>query len=282
MRAYEGDLALFLRCLGPDTPPESVDRERIWQFIRWLRAERNLKEASVKRRLAALKLFFRWLESEGVVATSVFHGLRLGLRSPNRLPRALDIHDMRRLLDAVDGSGCGIGLNDNDTLAMRAAVVTLFATGLRVSELVAVRLDDLCLPDASIVVRGKGNRERRVYLPVAGLDALQQYLARRVRDTPSAHLLVSKKGHGISARSVRNRLRAIAAGADISRRVTPHMLRHTAATQLLDAGVDTRFVQRLLGHSSIATTQIYTQVTDRMLKMKLEDADTLGRVRRAG
>lgn len=282
VRAYEGDLALFLRCLGSDVPPQDIGRDRIFQFIAWLRIERTLKETSVKRRLAALKIFFRWLEAEGIVAASVFHGIGLGIRSPKRLPRALDTHDMRRLLNAVDRSGCGIGLNDSDTRIMKAAVITLFTTGLRVSELISVRLNDLYLTDGSIVVRGKGNRERTVYLPSAGIKALEHYLVRRNRAAAEANLLISGCGRSVSARFVRSRLRAIAAGSGISRRVTPHMLRHTAATQLLDAGVDIRFVQRLLGHSSIATTQIYTQVTDSMLKMKLQDADTLGRVRRAG
>jgi integrase/recombinase XerD len=283
IRAYEGDLRLLIRDLGPDVAPEEVDRERLWKHVRWLREERRLGETSVKRRLATLRVFFRWMEAEGVVPLSIFHRLGLGIRLPKRLPRALDAFDLRRLLDTVDPQGGAMEVEDHDTLVMRTAVIVLFATGLRVSELVSSRLADVSIADASILVRGKGNRERRVYLSNGfALKALEDFLGRRQAVPGQEFLFVRQGGRRVSAQFVRSRLRSLASTAGISRRVTPHMLRHTAATQLLEAGVDIRFVQRLLGHSSIATTQIYTQVTDSMLKMKLNDADTLGRARRAG
>lgn len=283
LRAYEGDLSLLIRNVGPDAAPTGIDRERLWQHVRWLREERKLGEASVKRRLATLRIFFRWLEAEGAVPLSIFHRLGLGIRLPRRLPRALDALDLRRLLDAVDPDHPATKLTGHDALVMRTAVVILFATGLRVSELVSVRLDNVSVGEASILVRGKGNRERRVYLSSGqALKALADYLAHREGVPGEEFLFVRERGQRVSAQFVRARLRTLAISAGITRRVTPHMLRHTAATQLLEAGVDIRLVQRLLGHSSIATTQIYTQVTDTMLKMKLDGANTLGRARKAG
>lgn len=283
LRAYEGDLGLLVREVGPDTVPTVIDRERLWKHVQWLREERRLGEASVKRRLATLRIFFRWMEAEGAVPLSVFHRLGLGIRLPKRLPRALDALDLRRLLDTVDPEGFAMDGEGHDALLMRTAVVVLVATGLRVSELVSTRLADVSVADASILVRGKGNRERRVYLSSGfALRALEDFLLHRRGVPGQEFLFVREGGFRVSAQFVRSRLRSLAATAGISRRVTPHMLRHTAATQLLEAGVDIRFVQRLLGHSSIVTTQIYTQVTDSMLKMKLNDADTLGRARRAG
>lgn len=282
LRAYRGDLNLFLRDVGPDTRPADIDRDRLWQHVRWLRAERRLGEASIKRRLATIRLLFRWLEGRGVVAPSIFHRLGLGIRLPKRLPRALDELDLRRLLQAAERPGCGAGLGEHDAQVMQAAISVLVATGLRVGELVSIRRADVSLSDASVLVRGKGNRERRVYLSSgAAVQAMGDFMTAQPQIEGSDWLFTTPARKAVSAQYVRTRLRAIAEAAGVSRRVTPHMLRHTAATQLLEAGVDIRFVQRLLGHSSIATTQIYTFVTDRMLKMKLDTADTLGRARRA-
>jgi len=159
----------------------------------------------------------------------------------------------------------------------------LFATGIRISELVSIPLQNASVSDASILVRGKGNRERRVYLSSGqAAKVLTDYWERRKSIPGADWLFVRENGCRITSQYIRSRLRAVATSAGIARRVTPHMLRHSAATQLLEAGVDIRVVQRLLGHSSIATTQIYTQVTDAVLRTKLDDANTLGRLRRAG
>jgi len=283
LRAYEGDLGLFIKDVGGDEVPTAIDRDRLWQHITWLRGERRLGEASVRRRLATLRIFFRWLEAEGAVPLSIFHRLGLAVRLPRRLPRALDKSDLRRLVDAVDPAIPKPDNSDHEALLIRTAVIVLFATGIRISELVSIPLLNVSLSDASILVRGKGNRERRVYLPSGqAATALADYLEQRKSIPGGDWLFVRENGHRITAQYVRGRIRTVAAAAGISRRVTPHMLRHSAATQLLEAGVDIRVVQRLLGHSSIATTQIYTQVTDSVLRTKLDMANTLGRLRRVG
>jgi integrase/recombinase XerD len=238
-----------------------------------------LKESSVKRRMAALKVLFRWLERDEAIALTPFHRLDLAIRLPHRLPRALGPDDMRRLLrradaEAADGSFAAVLLH--------FAVVFLFATGVRVGELVALDLDAVDAEHAAILIRGKGNRERRVFLP--GAEAalvLRRYLAARARiaaESVGTRLLVAADATPVTAQHLRRRLATLAGRAAITRRVTPHMLRHTAATQLIEAGVDIRFVQKLLGHASIATTQIYTQVSDASLKATLERANTVGRV----
>jgi len=161
-------------------------------------------------------------------------------------------------------------------------VVALFTTGLRVGELVAVCLADMSERETAILVRGKGRRERRVFLPGREARAvLARYLAARVATcTPIDQLLVTANGVAVTTQYVRKRLRELARSAGIGRRITPHMLRHTAATQLLEAGVDIRFVQTLLGHTSIATTQIYAEVRDTALKARLARANMLARIRR--
>ncbi|MGE5503305.1 MAG: tyrosine-type recombinase/integrase [Actinomycetota bacterium] len=278
LRAYGTDLADFAAFLGGGRTAAAVDREDLRGYVRRLFG-RRLKEASVKRRLATLKAFFKWLEQEEVVELTPFHRLDLTVRQPHRLPRALSADEMRALLrrsrhEAAEGG--------HDRLLLHMVVVVLFATGLRVGELAAVRLPEVVPAEGLIQVRGKGNRERRVYLP--GPDAravLNRYLASRRRLKAEAPwLLLDGNASPVEPQQLRRRLSGLATRAGIERRVTPHMLRHTAATQLIEAGVDIRFVQKLLGHASISTTQIYTQVSDTSLRATLEKANTVGRLGR--
>ncbi len=163
---------------------------------------------------------------------------------------------------------------------MAFAITLLFTTGLRVGELVAISVNDVSQSDGVIQVRGKGNRERQVFILKGEASTILASFLRRRQGlaTECENLLVRADGQRISSQYVRRRLQRIAIDAGIDRRITPHMLRHTAATQLLEAGVDIRFVQRLLGHTSILTTQLYTEVRDVALRKRVEKADTLGRL----
>jgi integrase/recombinase XerD len=291
VRAYHSDLTDFRKAVGQTVGIGDVDRDLIRFYARSLLENRRLKETTARRRIATLKVLFRWLEREELIALSVFHRLDLSIRLPKRLPRALESADMRRLLRAAEAAAAQFDADVRTAapaapdgryvaLIMLFVIVVLFTTGLRVSELVSVRLDNVSHRDGHIRVSGKGNRERTVYLPGRpAMRVLMDFLdARRKIRTPSDALLVAPEGTPLTAQYIRRRLRDLAQSAGIGRRVTPHMLRHTAATQLLEAGVDIRFVQRLLGHASIATTQIYTQVRDATLKAKLARADTLSRL----
>ncbi len=279
LRAYRTDLEDFTVHAGAEATIEAIDREILRQYARRLFDAKGLKETSVKRRMAALKVMFRWLERDEAIAITPFHRLDLSIRLPHRLPRALTVDEMRRLLLAAEQLG-----RDHAGTLLHFVVICLFATGLRVGELATVALAEIDAAEGSILVRGKGNRERRVFLPGAeAAAALRRYLdSRRAIPSPLDRLLVTLSGTAISAQHLRRRITTLAENAGLTRRVTPHMLRHTAATQLIEAGVDIRFVQKLLGHASIATTQIYTQVSDTSLKATMERADTLGKVRRGG
>ncbi len=159
-------------------------------------------------------------------------------------------------------------------------MLLLLTTGVRVSELVSVVCADLDLDGRRIRIVGKGRRERFVYLTNDwSSDLLASYLALRgelaiLHD----HLLFNRAGAPLSPAAMRQRLAAAAQQAGVRLHVTPHMLRHTAATELVDAGVDIRVIQRLLGHASLTTTEIYTHVSDPTLRRVLTQADTLGRV----
>ncbi|MFD2235505.1 tyrosine-type recombinase/integrase [Phaeospirillum tilakii] len=277
LRAYRTDLADFAAFAGGRKAIDGIDRALLRSYAAHLFDVEGLKESSVKRRMAALKVMFRWLERDEVIALSPFHRLDLTIRLPRRLPRALSPEEMRRLLAAAERAAQGGGFAEVQT---RFIIVCLFTTGLRIGELVSVGLEEVDPVAATIRVRGKGNRERRVYLPGAEAERiLRGYLAARAAPgSGSDRLLVGADGVALTAQTIRRRLSQLARAAGIERRVTPHMLRHTAATQLIEAGVDIRFVQKLLGHASIATTQIYTQVSDSSLKATLERANTLKRM----
>lgn len=277
LRSYESDIADFLSWTGAPLRAKDATEDTIRGYTQHLMDERQLKPTTVRRRLACLKLLFRWMESQTIIASSVFRRLELSIRLPRRLPRALENEEARALLRHVTNATEAF---DYDMALVRFAVVVIFITGLRVSELVSIDLSDVIATEGVLNVHGKGNRERRVYLAgTQALELLRSFLElRQGVESASTRLLVRSDGHPVSAAWIRLRLRVLASRARILRHVTPHMLRHTAATQLLEAGVDIRFVQRLLGHASIATTQIYAHVSDSALKLRLTEANTLGRV----
>lgn len=279
LRAYETDLAEFSTFVGGETAVDAIDRNLLRGFAGHLFDVRELKETTVKRRMAAIKVMFRWLEVDEVVELSPFHRLDLTIRLPRRLPRSLTVEEMRRLLRTAEREAQGGGPSER---MLHFVVVCLFSTGLRISELTAAKLSDVDTCESSILVHGKGSRERKVYLPgKEAREALIRFIRTRERMAGKAdeQLLLTPEGQAVKPQHLRHRLANLAKRAGIERRVTPHMLRHTAATQLIEAGVDIRFVQKLLGHASIATTQIYTQVSDSSLKTTLERANTLRRVR---
>lgn len=280
-RAYASDLADFGNRMGPDASSREVSRENLLEYIKHLNDERRLKAATVRRRIATLKVFFRWLTRKDERSTNPFDRADISIRLPRRLPRALETQEMRQLLKRARTEAAGRATaNQYNALLLEFVVVALFTTGLRIGELTAVTIPDVSIADKAIRVRGKGDRERTVYF--AGAKAtgiLGAFLERRMRlKTSTSRLLTSYSGVALTSHVLRLRLRVLAERAGLSRRVTPHMLRHTAATKLIEAGVDIRLVQRLLGHSSITTTQIYAQVSDLVLRNRMDRADTLSRL----
>ena len=159
------------------------------------------------------------------------------------------------------------------------AVALMVATGVRVNEVVSIRCQDIDLPGRSVRIVGKGRRERHVFLTNDWIGGLTRaYLRTRASlDVGHSQLLFNRRYDPLTAPAMRVRLSSAAREAGLGARVTPHMLRHTAATQLIEAGVDIRYIQRLLGHASLSTTEIYTHVSDRALMRVVSDADVLGR-----
>jgi integrase/recombinase XerD len=264
VRAYRLDLARFTRFAGPRADVTSFDRTVLVQYVEHLFGEHHLKETSTKRHIASLRSLFRWLEDAGTVAEDPFRGARVRIRLPRRLPRVLSRAELAAILDHRPGA-------DFSSLTARIATEILFATGIRVAELASLRDDDIDLTAGVITIIGKGSRQRRVYIPDSEIRELviAYRHARNARGHETESFLINSRGGPASPQFIRRLVRTLGENAALSRRVTPHMFRHSVATYLLEEGVDIRYVQRLLGHRSIVTTEIYTHVADAALKSRV-------------
>lgn len=260
VRAYAEDLEQFAlhaeKDLGRAATPSDVDHLLIRSFLARLHRQ-GLKTTSAARKLAALRTFFRYLCREGILARNPARAL-LSPRLEKRVPTYLDERDVSLLIE-MPGEG-------EAAVRGRAILELLYATGIRCSELVGLDLDEIDHGARMIRVLGKGRKERIVPFGTRAGSALEAYLALRSRSAPrTGAVFLNARGGRLTDRSVRllvaKRVRAVA----LARKVSPHTLRHSFATHLLERGADLRAIQELLGHASLATTQRYTHVNTRHL-----------------
>jgi integrase/recombinase XerC len=290
LRAYEGDLSSFEEFTGADLDIDELERPSLVDFLESQRT-RGLSPASLRRRASALRGFARWLLAQDLVGSELWSGESVAVGRARKLPRVLPPQDLDRLLTFLRHTA-GMGaratrpelvLKQPHESTTLLAVSLMVATGVRVHEVVSFRCEDIDLMGRTIRLVGKGRRERQVFLTNDWITELTEaYLrARSTLDLPHPRLLFNLHYGPLTTAAMRSRLAKAAAAAGIESRVTPHMLRHTAATQLIEAGVDIRYIQRLLGHASLSTTEIYTHVSDQSLKRVVSDADILGRLSEA-
>jgi len=271
LRAYRADLQGFARFLeetGTDIP--EISHYRIRQYLARLR-EGNLSRPTRARKLASLRSFFRFLTRQGIVKTNPVAALR-GPRRERRLPGVLSTDEVRRLLESVNGTS----LPD---LRDRAILELLYSTGMRCGEMVALNVNDVDFSSEVVRVMGKRRKERLCPVGSYALKALRDYLEARGISLAAAAacdepLLLNHSNNRaddpsearLTDRSVARILKKRLAAAGLSAKTTPHTLRHSFATHLLDAGADLRAVQELLGHASLASTQIYTHLSIERLR----------------
>lgn len=290
LRAYESDLSSFEEFAGADLGIDELERSSLVDFLESQRT-RGLSPASLRRRASALRGFARWLLAQDLVERDLWSGESIALGRARKLPRVLPPRDLDRLLTFLRHAAGMDTRTARPELVLRRphesttllAVSLMVATGVRVHEVVSFRCEDIDLTGRTIRLVGKGRRERQVFLTNDWITELTEaYLrARSTLDLPHPRLLFNLHYGPLTTAAMRSRLAKAAAAAGIESRVTPHMLRHTAATQLIEAGVDIRYIQRLLGHASLSTTEIYTHVSDQSLKRVVSDADILGRLSEA-
>ncbi len=221
---------------------------------------------TIARKLATLRSFYKYLVRSGLIEASPVSVIRTP-RLDKRLPKCLDVDQVAAILEAPDTTTL-LGARD------RAILETLYSAGLRIGELVALNVEDLDEFAEAVRVRGKGRKERIAPLGAMAVAAIEHYLS--MRDGPKrGPLFVNVRSGRLSARSVRRKLDKYLPLAGIGVHVSPHALRHSFATHMLNAGADLRSVQEMLGHSSLSTTQIYTHLTTRRLKEVYERAHPL-------
>ena len=270
LAAYRRDLRRwqeFLRAAAV-TAPDQVSESMVAEFLTQLRegdqAHPALSASSAARTLVAVRGLHKFLAREGELT----HDPARSVAPPSqgtRLPKALPIGEVERLLEAASVGDTPASLRD------RALLEVLYGTGARISEAVNLDLDDLDLEGGALRLFGKGSKERLVPLGSFAREALQAYLVRsrpglagKGKGTPAVFL--NQRGSRLSRQSAWAVLRACAERASVPGHVSPHTLRHSIATHLLEGGADVRVVQELLGHASVTTTQIYTMVTVQQLR----------------
>jgi integrase/recombinase XerD len=273
--AYAYDLADFRKWLPKDHDLPSIKTCILRDYLEDMVNERKLSAATVRRRFACLRAFFRYSEDTFDIANP-FDGWKLSLPRRKRLPRALSHGEASSLLSS--SSNLSELSCQTCEATLRMALRLLISTGVRIGELCRLHTDDVVHDGAALRIHGKGSRDRVVYVsdPSLRTDLRELVRMRQKLFGTSSPLFLNSRGSRMRPHSIRQRLGSFAELVGIKRRVTPHMLRHTAATLLIETGVDIRIVQKLLGHSSIATTEIYTHVSDQTLRMSLERANILG------
>lgn len=264
LKAYKIDLSQFHSYIVDISG--TYNKESLQAYIANLHAKYSVK--TVKRKIATLKAFFSYLEFEERITINPFSKIRVKLQEPHILPRTIPLGTINTLLNYIN---CELQHTKKGTYHYRsilrdlAVLELLFATGMRISELCSLSVSDINLSDGTILIYGKGSRERLIQISNTDvLAALKNYsyaFSAEIENT--GFFFVNRLGHQLSDQSVRFMIKKYCQNAEIKQHITPHMFRHSFATLLLEEDVDIRYIQQLLGHSSIMTTQIYTHVTSK-------------------
>lgn len=262
LKAYRIDLAQFLGQISFKNNSE-ITPEMLEDYIKKL--HRYYKPKTVKRKIASIKAFFHYLEQKDKIQVNPFKKIQVRFREPVILPKTIPLQTIETLLATIYDKRCNAKTNYQRRNALKDAAIIelLFATGIRISELCSLKKSDINLHEGTVLIYGKGMKER--YLQIGNnsvIDILIEYKNEFQSEIKkSMYFFSNKSGNALSDQSVRRMIRRYASFASIDLHLTPHMFRHTFATSLLEADVDIRYIQEMLGHSSINITSIYTHVS---------------------
>lgn len=261
LKAYRIDLIQFQNQI-PFSNISAITPDVLESFIASL--HQKYKPKTVKRKIATLKTFFHYLEYKDLIEKNPFNKIQVKFREPVILPKTIPLHTVESLLTAIYKQRSSAKSNFQKRNALRDAAVIelLFSTGMRISELCSLNASEVNLYDRTILIFGKGSKERKIQI---GNDSvitiLQEYKKDFLTEIQTCgHFFVNQNGNALSDQSVRRMINKYTSLASIELHITPHMFRHTFATSLLEADVDIRYIQEMLGHSSINITEIYTHV----------------------
>jgi integrase/recombinase XerC len=253
-RSYLSDLEQFADFI-PDTELSAIDHQILRQFIAHL-MKNDVKKSSIARKLSAIRSFFKYLNREGIVSANPARLVGTP-RQEQRLPAVLTVDDAQRLMDGPKSNDPG---HQESMLRDRAVLETLYSTGIRASELIGMNRDDIDRSDNLVRIRGKGRKERVVPIGHKALDAIDAYTGMKIKGAELAAVFTGPTGKRLTARTVQRILENYRNKLGLTQKASPHTLRHSFATHLLESGADLRAIQELLGHASLSTTQRYTHL----------------------
>lgn len=277
LQAYKIDLEQFLNFKDyKNIDINNFDKYKIKDYIQNLYIQ-EFKAKTIKRKIAVLKALFSYLEFEEIILVSPFRKMRVAIKEPKNLPKTIQLREIKKVLKYLYRQK--EQFEDKNIYSYKALVrdigiiEILFTTGIRVSEICNIKRENINLQTGIITIQGKGNKERVIQICDSEVKkTLKEYInlfANQLKE--NEYFLINRLGNQISEQSVRLMIKKYQKESGVQKHITPHMFRHSFATLLLEEGVDIRYIQHMLGHSSISTTQIYTQVNLKQQKKILNN-----------
>lgn len=265
LSAYKSDLKQFNsfenNILNPD----------ICAFISYLNSDLKLKDTSIRRKIITLKNFYDFLLDNEIIETSPFKKLKFRFKQEKRLPKTLSVTEISKILNCFDIETPTLSSFAKTEFTRDVALIDLLiSTGIRIGEAAAITLEDIIASERTVLIHGKGRKQRLIYISSTVTWERLKTLIKERRKANNGYLFVNRYGNPITIHGIEDIYKKYAKKAQINAKSTPHYLRHTFATNLLANGADLRSVQEILGHASVATTQIYTEVTTTRKKQVLK------------
>lgn len=262
IKAYYSDILNFIKFINEQND-KLINSENLIKYIDSLRTIKKLKDSSIKRKIISLKIFTQYLYDYGIIDTYPFHRLKFKYKKEHTLPKTLTIGEVKKLLYCITSSFSLTSSNFKIFEGTRdlAIIDLLISTGIRIGEVCSIKLDDINIIDKTLLIHGKGRKERLLYLSSSDtINNIKKWLDIRSNHL-SNYLFLNRYGNPLTIHSIEDIFYKYRDLSKINPYSTPHYLRHTFATNLLSNGADIRSVQEILGHSSISTTEIYTEIS---------------------
>ena len=265
LSAYKSDLSQFFSYEDNILHPDICD------FVAHLSTDLHLKDTSIRRKIITLKCFYDYLIATDEIASSPFTRLKFKFKQEQKLPKTLSINEVTRLLNCFNIDTSTLSPFSQKEYTRDAALLDLLiCTGIRIGEAAAITLEDINASEHTLLIHGKGRKQRLIYISSPITWNRVYTLVKERKRANDIHLFVNRYGQPITIHGIEDIYKKYIQKAKINAKSTPHYLRHTFATNLLANGADLRSVQEILGHASVATTQIYTEVTTNRKKQVLK------------
>lgn len=266
--AYRSDLNDCYRYFKQD-----LDETTILKYVQHLTRERNLKDSTIQRKLVVLKMFFEYLYAQGFIDKNYFLSHSFRFKKERKLPKTIAIKETSRLLACAINQNLEAKSDYSTWKSTRdlALMDVLISTGIRIGEASCISLNDIIFSERTILIHGKGRKQRLIYIscPQTWAHLIQWLKVRKNYAIHTDKLFVNRYGNQLGIHGIEYIFNTLKTASGINEKCTPHYLRHTFATNMLANGADLRSVQEILGHSSVSTTEIYTEVTTKRKKQVL-------------